>query len=118
MNKEADSQEQPATVNYEADRSELIARLCEVCPDIPQIHVERIVKSYPGALAWLLYNASNKRVEIFGGVIIQATPVAESTGTDPNGNGYTEAAHYRLDTKCHKGLLDECGVLFNRTCKN
>ena len=102
----------------EADRTELIERLCETNPEIPKEHVEKIVKSYPAALAWLLYNASNKRVEIFGGVIIQATPVDEHTGNDPQGNEYTEEAHYRLDTKCHKGLLDECGVLFNRPCKN
>lgn len=111
-------EEQQATVNYEADRSELIARLCECHPEIPAEHVEKIVKSYGPALAWLLHQSSNKRVEIKGSVIFTATPVDEETGIDPNGNEYTEEAHYRVDTKFHKGFLDELGLLLNRKCKN
>ena len=109
---------QPAAVNYEADRSELISRLCEIHPEIPAAHVSKIVKSYGGCLAWLLHEASNDRLEVYGGIIIQATPVKEHKGKDPQGKEYTEEAHYRIDAKCHQALLDEFSLLFDKPCKN
>ena len=53
-----------------------------------------------------------------GGINLQMTLVPESTGTDPQGNDYTEPEHYAVYVTLSKKALDGMEAVLGKPVKN